>query len=107
MTFIERISVAGLISVSAGFGAAGVFYLRPLLLSQQQATVAPATPVLVPAEPIRTVTWFKAHRTELRGKLALCGDNPGLGRHDPECANATEAKSQVDIEDFVHSAPAN
>jgi hypothetical protein len=108
MTSLERLSVAGLMALSAGLGATGAVYLRPLQPAQQQTATAPVAPVPVPVvEPIRTVTWFKAHRSELDGKLALCGDNPGLGQHDPECANAGEAKDQNDIEDFVRSAPGN
>ncbi len=106
MTSIERLSVAGLMALSAGLGATGAVYLRPLPPTQQQTATAPAMPV--PAVgPIRTVTWFKSHRSELDGKLTVCRDNPGLGQHDPECANAGEAKDQNDIEDFVRSAPEN
>jgi hypothetical protein len=50
---------------------------------------------------VRDVPWFKSHTDDRKAKLIACNDNPGLGMHDPECVNAEDAKSKVDIEAFL------
>jgi hypothetical protein len=106
MTFVERLGVMGLMALSAGLGATGAVYLRPLQPAQppQQAEI---TPVMPRPPPIRTVTWFKAHPAEMTAKLAACGDNPGVGRHDPECLNADEASSKLSWERQLAEAKAH
>lgn len=102
MTPMERLSVAALMAVSAGAGVTSAIYLRPLQPTQQQQAVAP--PVLPPpiqVRPVRTVTWFVEHRSELRSKLAQCNDNPGSGASDPECLNVETAKQKVDAADLI------
>jgi hypothetical protein len=103
MTPLERLSVAGLTALSAGLGATGAVYLRPAQPPQR----AEAAPVAPGAPPIRTVTWFKEHPGEMSAKLAVCGDNPGVGRHDPECLNADEAASKLSWERQIAEAKAH
>jgi hypothetical protein len=97
MTSVARLSVAGLLALTAGLGIAGAVYLRPLQppQPQPQTEIAPVAP---PAPTIRTVTWFKAHPNEMNAKRAACRDNQGVGRHDPECPNASAAGLQLDVD---------
>jgi hypothetical protein len=97
MTSVARLSVAGLIALTAGLGIAGAVYLRPPQppQPQPQTEIAPVAP---PAPTIRTVTWFKAHPNEMNAKRAACRDNQGVGRHDPECRNASAAGLQLDVD---------
>jgi hypothetical protein len=37
---------------------------------------------------VMTTTWFADHPAERARVLALCHDNPGEGRHNPNCENA-------------------
>ena len=99
MTSVARLCVAGLIALTAGLGVAGAVYLRPLQTPQPQpqpqTEIAPVAP---PAPTIRTVTWFKAHPNEMNAKRAACRDNQGVGRHDPECPNASAAGLQLEVD---------
>jgi hypothetical protein len=91
MTSLERLSVAGLMALSAGLGATGAVYLRPFQPPQQAEIVPPPTPDQPLAQArstVRTVSYFRAHPAELEEKIRICRDNPGEGMHDPECHNA-------------------
>jgi hypothetical protein len=103
VTYIERLSVAGLMALSAALGATGAVYVRPLqpTLPPQQAMVVPP-PVASPVPPqpakvatLRDIPWFLAHQEEMHAKTAACDANPGVAFHDPECENATEAAAHV------------
>lgn len=59
------------------------------------------------AEPARTVSWYRQHQTDLKKELATCNDNPGSAMTDPDCQNAAEAKSQLDIEEFQGKPPSH
>ena len=93
MTSLERLTVAALMAASAGLGATGAVYLRPL-----QPTPPPVVATAPVPAPIRAVTWFKAHPDEITQKLAACNDNPGVGMHDPECFNAQEASNKLSFD---------
>jgi hypothetical protein len=101
MTSMERLSVAALMVVSAGAGVTSAIYLRPLQPTQQQAVAPPVLQPPIQVRPVRTVTWFVEHRSELRSKLAQCNDNPGVGASDPECLNVETAKQKVDAADLI------
>jgi hypothetical protein len=81
-------------ALSAGLGATGAVYLRPLQPAQspQQAAIAPPPtpdqPLAQVRPTVRTVSYFRAHPAELEEKIRVCRDNPGEGMHDPECHNA-------------------
>jgi len=94
--------VGAQLAASAGYRAGSAVYLRPLQ-PQQQTAIAPVMPPPAPVQPIRTVTWFEAHQDEMRAKVALCDDNPGLGQHDTECPNALAAKLDVGFDNFINS----
>jgi hypothetical protein len=99
--------MAGMMALSAGVGATGAVYLRPVQPTQQPpVAIAPPAPIAPPVEvvrTVRTVSWFKSHQAEMRSKVALCNDNPGVGHHDPECLNALEAKQHVEFSNFINS----
>ena len=97
MTSIERLTVAALMAASAGLGATGAIYLRQL-----QPTPPPVVAVAPVPAPIRTVTWFKQHETEMREKLGACNDNPGVAMHDPECFNASDANDKIGLERMMN-----
>ena len=40
------------------------------------------------ATEVRTTTWFADHPEARRQVLALCNENPGEAKHQPNCANA-------------------
>ena len=105
MTSLKLPTVVVLMAMSAGIGASGVVYLRPLQPPPQQTAMAPpAPPVQIKPPPaVRTVTWFTEHQDEMRAKAALCNDNPGVGQHDPECTNALAAKSDVGFDALINS----
>ncbi|EWS77231.1 plasmid protein [Xylella taiwanensis] len=42
-------------------------------------------------EPVRTVKWFKKHKTERKAQLAECRSNPSELAITPNCANASDA----------------
>jgi hypothetical protein len=70
-------------------GAGGTLYLTKAAapaLTQQDGAAAP--------HPVRTVSWFKAHKTEARQKNAECDDNPGAAMRDAECINADQARGE-------------
>ena len=102
MTSLERLTVAALMAASAGLGATGAVYLRPL----QPAAPPVVTEITPPPPPIRTVTWFKAHPDEITQKLAACNDNPGVAMHDPECFNASDANNKLAYERRTAAAKA-
>jgi hypothetical protein len=88
---------------ASGLGAGGAIYFRPTPQPQpqpQQAIVPPLPPA-IKIEPVRTVSYFMAHRQEMHKKLALCSDNPGIGASDPECLNVETAKQKTDAEDVI------
>jgi hypothetical protein len=89
---------AALVAMGAAGGYGSAVYLRPLQPLQQQAATAPP-PAPVPA--IRTVSWFAAHAAERGVKLTACDDNPGVGRLDPECANAARARADAGYDRFL------
>lgn len=64
---------------------------------QQNAAAAP--------HPVRTASWFEAHRMEMTQKYASCNDNPGGAMVDPECQNAATAKERTDLKEFLAGAP--
>ena len=101
MTSLERLTVAALMAASAGLGATGAVYLRPL-----QPTPPPVVATAPVPAPIRAVTWFKAHPDEITQKLAACNDNPGVAMHDPECFNASDANNKLAYERRTAAAKA-
>ncbi|MGD0108677.1 MAG: EexN family lipoprotein [Rhodopila sp.] len=86
---------AALMALSAGLGAGGAVYMRPLQPPQPSVAIAPSMPT---AHPIRTVTWFKEHEPEMAEKQAACDDNPGGTAGDPECTNAEAASEQISMQ---------
>jgi hypothetical protein len=92
---------AALVAMGAAGGYGSAVYLRPLQPPQQQAVTVPP-PVQVPV--IRTVSWFKANEAERTAKLKACADNPGVGQHDPECTNASRARSEISYDKFINAA---
>ena len=61
--------------------------------------------VVAAASPVRTVSWYRQHQSDLKQKLAACNDNPGAAITDAECQNAAEAKSQIDMDEFQGKQP--
>ena len=59
------------------------------------------------AEQARTVSWYRQHQAVLKKELTACADNPGSAMTDPDCQNAAEAKSQLDIEEFQGKQPSH
>lgn len=57
------------------------------------------------AAPMRTVSWYRQHQSDLKQKLAACNDDPGAAMTDVECQNAAEAKSQIDMDEFQGKQP--
>ncbi|MDR2696167.1 MAG: EexN family lipoprotein [Deltaproteobacteria bacterium] len=39
----------------------------------------------------KTVSWWMEHPVERKAMVAKCRDNPGQGRHNPDCINAERA----------------
>jgi hypothetical protein len=97
MSPYERLGVVALVIGTGSVCTVGTIYLRPAA----GPTVAPAPIVAMVPAPIRTVSWFKAHRDELREKYVACKDNPGQGRTDPECDNVVEAKLAAGSDDLI------
>ena len=81
-------------------GAGGTWYLTkaasPALTQQHVAPVS---------HPVRTVSWFESHQSEMNQKLDACNDNPGGAMTDPECQNALDAKSHIDTDRSLAGAP--
>jgi hypothetical protein len=98
MTSIERLAVAALMTLSAGAGATGAIYLRPLQSPKQTAIAVPGQPALPKPHAVRTVSWFKAHADEIHQEIVACRDNSGMGNNDPECANASDAAEDLAFE---------
>lgn len=46
-----------------------------------------------PAEPTKTVDYYKANPDERRAKLKECANNPGEKRKEPNCVNASQAEA--------------
>jgi hypothetical protein len=105
MRMSQRLGVLAMVIGSAAVGSVGVVYFRPAAPAQDAPAAAAAAARTEPAF-IRTVTWFKAHRAELKTKYAACRDDPGLGMQDPECENALQAKQSAEIDDLLASIPA-
>ena len=63
--------------------------------------------VAAAAAPLRTVSWYRQHQSDLKQKLAACNDNPGAAMTDMECQNAAEAKSQIDMDEFQGKQPSH
>ena len=61
----------------------------------------------VAAAPVRPVSWYRQHQSDLKQKLAACNDNPGAAMIDVECQNAAEAKSQIDMDEFQGKQPSH
>jgi hypothetical protein len=59
------------------------------------------------AAPVRTVSWYRQHQSDLKQKLVACNDNPGAAITDVECQNAAEAKSQIDMDEFQGKQPSH
>lgn len=57
------------------------------------------------AAPMRTVSWYRQHQSDLKQKLAACNDDPGAAMTDVECQNAAEAKSQIDMDELQGKQP--
>jgi len=98
MTSTERLAVAALMALSAGAGATGAIYLRPLQPPGQTAMAVPEQPAPPKPHAIRTVSWFKAHEDEIHREIVACRDNSGMGDNDPECANASDAAEDLAFE---------
>lgn len=47
----------------------------------------------MPAEPTKTVDYYKANPDERRAKLKECANNPGEKRKEPNCVNASQAEA--------------
>ena len=43
------------------------------------------------SEPPKSVTYYAEHKAERDARLAVCKDNPGELKDDPDCTNAREA----------------
>ena len=41
---------------------------------------------------VKTVQWYREHPAELQKQYALCRDNPGQLKDDPNCINAMQAR---------------
>ncbi|MFZ3236933.1 MAG: EexN family lipoprotein [Stellaceae bacterium] len=63
--------------------------------------------VAAAAAPVRTVSWYRQHQSDLKQKLAACNDDPGAAMTDVECQNAAEAKSQIDMDEFQGKQPSD
>lgn len=70
-------------------GSGGTWYLTRTVATGRIA-------IGVTAPSAHTVTWYEAHPTEIKAKLAACYDNPGGAIHDPECANADTAQGKLE-----------
>ncbi len=84
----------------AAAGAGGTWYFTRVASptpAQQSATAMPP--------PVRTVSWFEAHPSEMRQKFAACNDNPGGAMADPECVNASDANDHVSLSRMLRGAP--
>lgn len=46
-----------------------------------------------PAEPTKTVDYYKAHPDERKAKLKECANNPGEKASEPNCVNAEQAEA--------------
>ena len=42
-------------------------------------------------EEAKTVQWYTDHPKERAERLAICQDNPGKYRNDPDCINAKQS----------------
>jgi hypothetical protein len=65
---------------------------------------APGVNPVVQFQP-RPVSWYKdpANADRRTQWVIYCQDNPGLARIDPNCAAATQAASDLAIEDMIAS----
>lgn len=57
------------------------------------ATLLACLAACTPAEPTRTVDYYKANPDERRAKLKDCASNPGEKRREPNCVNASQAEA--------------
>lgn len=92
--------ISAMMVLSAGLGAGGAVYMRPL--QPPQPFVAIESPAVM-AHPTRTVTWFMAHEQEMAVKQAACDDNPGGTAGDPECPNAETASQKLSMERAIEA----
>lgn len=106
MTRIEMLASAVAMIATGGIGAGVAVYSQT---APTCFTNAPAvkTVIVQPAAPpqARTVSYFLAHRDELKQRYAACQDNPALELTDSDCINAVEAKDRADLADFRRSNP--
>ena len=96
----SRLSQVSLCLACFAAGAGSTWYITRVASPtpvRQEAAAAP--------HPVRTVSWFQAHPSEMRQKFAACNDNPGGAMADPECENAATAKEHIDFKEFLAGAP--
>ena len=98
---LSRVSlILACFAAGVGTGAGGTWFLtRPAFSPgpQQDAAVVP--------RPVRTVSWFEAHPSEMKQKYAACNDNPGGAMTDPECENALAANDHLGLAEILKGAP--
>jgi hypothetical protein len=96
----SRLYQLSLCLVCFAAGASSTWYITrvafPTPVQQDAAAVPP---------PVRTVSWFAAHPSEMRQKFAACNDNPGGAMTDPECENALTAREHTGLADSFPEAP--
>jgi hypothetical protein len=44
-----------------------------------------------------TASWYAAHPDQMNARITACMDDPGHGRSDPECANATQGRANLEV----------
>lgn len=55
------------------------------------AAAAMALAACTKTEPPKSVTYYAEHKAERDARLAICKQNPGELKDDPDCVNAREA----------------
>lgn len=73
-----------------------IFLFSTLLAGCLEKKQPPSPEKKVEEEVVRTVSWYKENKEELKIMLAKCDENPGELMETPNCINAAQAQAQLD-----------
>jgi hypothetical protein len=79
--------------------SAALIAFAPVVAFAQDIEQLPA-PQAAATPQDRTISWYMAHETERKARIAVCDNDPGHLKDDPDCINAKKADNQAGVNDF-------
>jgi hypothetical protein len=118
MVMLDRLANYSIVAlVAAGIGGGAAYYVPTVFTGiipvghDGRAAPTPAVVTPLPAvavvvtPPTHSVSWFKAHPSERKAKLAWCHDHSGQWMQPAsECTEADDADRQVGVNVFWDNA---